>query len=150
MSGTGQHDRREGSQSLYNLPSTAMRGGDFSELLPRGIVIYDPKMRVTGSDGKITSTPFAGNVISPDRISATAKKFLEFYPTPNLPSTNLTRDYQQAQSAPRNKDFFILRMDFAESANSGDPHSFFDHSPAHDVQAAIPEISLVLAARLLR
>ncbi len=110
--------QRQSSQSLYDLPSAAMRGGDFSELLARGIVIYDPKTRVTGADGKITAQPFSNNRIPSDQISPTAKKFLEFYPAPNLPSTNLTRDYQQAQSAPRNKDFFVLRMDFAESSNS--------------------------------
>lgn len=110
--------QRQSSQALYDLPSAAMRGGDFSELLARGIVIYDPNTRVTGADGKITATPFAGNIIPANRINAISKKFLEFYPTPNLPNASLTRDYQQAQSAPRNKDFFVLRMDFVESSNS--------------------------------
>jgi hypothetical protein len=110
--------QRQSSQALYDLPSAAMRSGDFSELLGRGIVIYDPNTRVTGADGKITAQPFSGNIISPNRISATAKKFLEFYPTPNLPNASLTRDYQQSQAAPRDKDFFVLRMDFSESSNS--------------------------------
>lgn len=110
--------QRQSAQSLYDLPSAAMRNGDFSELLGRGITIYDPNTRVTGADGKITATPFAGNVIPTGRISPFAKKFLEFYPAPNLPSANLTRDYQQSQSAPRDKDFFVLRMDFAESSKS--------------------------------
>jgi hypothetical protein len=110
--------QRQSSQALYDLPSAAMRNGDFSELLSKGIVIYDPNTRVTGADGKITATPFIGNVIPANRIDPTSKKFLEFFPAPNLPTTNLTRNYQQSQSAPRNKDIFVLRMDFVESAKS--------------------------------
>ncbi len=110
--------QRQSSQAVYNLPSAAMRTGDFSELLARGIVIYDPDTRTTGPDGKITAQPFPGNIIPAGRIADISKKFLQFYPSPNLPTTSLIRDYQQSQSAPRNKDFFILRMDFAESANS--------------------------------
>ncbi len=110
--------QRSSGQALYDLPSAAMRGGDFSELLAKGNIIYDPNTRVTGADGKITATPFPGNIIPAGRIPATTKKFLEFYPAPNLPSNNLTRDFQQSQSTPKNKDFFILRMDFSESPNS--------------------------------
>lgn len=110
--------QRQSYQALYDLPSAAMRNGDFSELLGRGITIYDPATRVTASNGSISATPFAGNVIPSSRVSSYAKKFLEFYPSPNLASANLIRDYQQSQSAPRNKDFFVLRMDFAESQKS--------------------------------
>ncbi|MCC6390874.1 MAG: TonB-dependent receptor [Bryobacterales bacterium] len=110
--------QRQSSQSLYNLPSSAMRNGDFSELLARGITIYDPNTRATGADGKITATQFAGNLIPSSRMDAISKKFLEFYPAPNLPNSTLIRNFQQSQSAPRNKDQFILRMDFNESANS--------------------------------
>ncbi len=110
--------QRQSSQALYDLPSAAMRNGDFSQLLSAGNVIYDPATRITGADGKITAMPFPGNIIPANRISATSKKFLEFYPTPNLATGTLVRDYQQSQSAPRNKDIFVLRMDFAESDRS--------------------------------
>ena len=112
--------QRQSGQALYDLPSTAMRGGNFSELLNRAtpIVIYDPNTRVVAANGTISATPFSGNVIPTNRISPIATKFLEFYPSPNLASANLIRDYQQSQSAPRNKDIFVLRMDFAESSKS--------------------------------
>lgn len=112
--------QRRNTQAVYNLPSAAMREGNFSELIAlRGAVIYDPATRVYSSDGKVASVqPFAGNIIPANRISATAKKFLEFYPTPNLVTGNLTSNFQQAQSQPRNKDQFIARMDFSESSNS--------------------------------
>ncbi|MCC6343844.1 MAG: TonB-dependent receptor [Bryobacterales bacterium] len=110
--------QRQSSQALYNLPSSAMRNGDFSEMLARGIAIYDPATRVTGADGKISATQFAGNLIPANRIDPISKKFLDFYPAPNLPNSTLIRNFQQSQAAPRNKDQFILRMDFNESANS--------------------------------
>ena len=110
--------QRRNVQSLYDLPSVAMRNGDFSELLARGIQIYDPATRVRQADNSITATPFAGNIIPANRISAIGKKFLEFYPTPNLNNGTLVRNFQQSQGTPRNKDQFILRMDFNESPNS--------------------------------
>ncbi|MEO8129076.1 MAG: carboxypeptidase-like regulatory domain-containing protein, partial [Bryobacteraceae bacterium] len=112
--------QRQSGQALYDLPSAAMRAGNFSELLnrPTPIVIYDPATRIIAADGTITASPFPGNIIPTNRISPTATKFLEFYPTPNLASANLIRDYQQSQSAPRNKDIFVLRMDYAESSRS--------------------------------
>src|SRR5260370_41877041 len=110
---------RESGQALCTLPSAAMRGGNFSELLAKNNVIYDPDNPKPGADGKITATPFDGNIIPPSSIPSVTKKFLDFYPAPNLVNgTNLVNDFQQAQSSPRNKDFFILRMDFAESSNS--------------------------------
>jgi hypothetical protein len=109
--------QRRQVQSTYDLPSLAMRGGDFSELLPRGTIIYDPLTRsVSGAD--VIETPLQGNIIPANRISGTAKKLLEFYPAPNLASTTLVRNRQQAVGRPINKDQFILRMDFAESPNS--------------------------------
>src|SRR5260370_42422540 len=101
---------RESGQALCTLPSAAMRGGNFSELLAKNNVIYDPTTRKTGADGKITATPFDGNIIPPSSIPSVTKKFLDFYPAPNLVNgTNLVNDFQQAQSSPRNNNFFILR-----------------------------------------
>ncbi len=85
--------QRQSSQATYNLPSAAMRTGDFSELLARGIVIYDPATRTTGADGKIMAQPFPGNIIPAGRISDTSKKFLQLYPSPNLPNASLIRDF---------------------------------------------------------
>jgi hypothetical protein len=119
--------QRQSGVSTYTLPSLAMRGGNFSELYnvipgtrPKAVQLYDPATRVLGPNGTATSQPFAGNIIPTSRESAIGKKFLEFYPTPNLvnPSGSLESDYQQSQGAPRNKDQFILRMDYVESSNS--------------------------------
>src|SRR5437867_3679335 len=73
--------QRRQVQATYDLPSSAMRGGDFSELLARGTTIYDPSTRmVNGAD--VIEQPFPGNIISPNLISSTAKKLFEFYPAP--------------------------------------------------------------------
>jgi hypothetical protein len=110
--------QRRQVQALYNLPSAAMRTGDFSELLGRGITIYDPATRVVNADGTVTATAFPGNVIPANRLDSYAKKMLEFYPTPNQPNAALRNNHQITQGRPINKDQFILRMDFVESSKS--------------------------------
>src|SRR3954447_20953435 len=110
--------QRRQVQGLYDLPSAAMQKGDFSELLSRGIVIYDPASRVYNADGTITATAFPNNIIPANRINPISTKFLEFLPTPNLVTPTLVRNRQQALGRPINKDQFILRMDFNESSKS--------------------------------
>ena len=112
--------QRRNVQATYDLPSAAMRTGNFSELLGRSpaVAIYDPTTRAFAADGTITAAPFAGNIIPTNRINPISTKLLEFYPTPNLPNAALVRNHQISQSRPINKDQFILRMDYLESSNS--------------------------------
>ena len=111
---------RQSNQATYSLPTAANRTGDFSNLLAEGVTIYDPSTRVYNSSGALVSAQaFPGNMIPTSRINPIATKFLPFYPTPNLtPGAGSTINFQQSQGAPRNKDQFILRMDFTESTNS--------------------------------
>src|SRR6185295_17832325 len=88
----GYRDRKQ-FQNPFSVPSSAMRNGDFSELLSslgainsqtgqRTNVIVDPtQCTVVGSTR--TCNPFPGNVIPASRINAISKKLLEFYPEPN-------------------------------------------------------------------
>jgi hypothetical protein len=110
--------QRRQVQGLYDLPSAAMRTGNFSELLAGGTIIYDPSTRVVDPDGRITASPFPNNIIPSNRFDPFAVKLLEFYPAPNLATSQLIRNRQQALGRPVNKDQFILRMDFNESPNS--------------------------------
>jgi hypothetical protein len=78
---------REGTPAPLNstTPTPAMKNGDFSGLMDaqgRRIVIYDP---ATGRDvnGVWTRDPFPNNIIPADRISATAKAIMKYYPDPN-------------------------------------------------------------------
>ncbi len=78
---------REGTPAPLNstTPTPAMKNGDFSGLVDaqgRQIIIYDP---ATGRDvnGVWTRDPFPSNRIPADRISATARAIMKYYPDPN-------------------------------------------------------------------
>jgi outer membrane receptor protein involved in Fe transport len=74
----------QGKIYVYNVPTLKMRTGDFSELLPNGI-IYDP-LTTCGFNGnpacapgqKITRTPFPNNQIPASRFSTVAKNLINF------------------------------------------------------------------------
>jgi len=61
-----------------SVPTDAVRRGDFSNT---GATIYDP---LTGNPDGSGRTPFPGNVVPQDRISAVASKILPYLPLPNL------------------------------------------------------------------
>jgi hypothetical protein len=64
---------RTGNEQILEVPTTAMRQGDFSALLP-SITIVDPS----------TGQPFSGNVIPASQISSVSKAVQDMvYPAPN-------------------------------------------------------------------
>lgn len=67
-----------------NMPTALERIGDFSQSTVQGsaVNIFDP----------LTGTPFPGNQIPTNRISATSASLLGYYPSPNL--VNATRNFQ--------------------------------------------------------
>ncbi len=74
-----QFYRRGGALAgLNTLPTSRMQQGDFSEI-PR--IIYDP----ASSPDPANRTPFPGNRIPTNRISAVSAKMLPFLPIPELP-----------------------------------------------------------------
>lgn len=107
--------------SFFTTMTPAMRSGDFSAV---PTALQDPNTRVrtpaTGTPFTITSTPFPGNQIPANRISAGSKYLVDsFSPLPNLVQTGLpNRNYQYAAKTPVDKDQFTGRMDFNESSNS--------------------------------
>ena len=115
--------QRRNVQSVNSLPTAAMQGGNFSDVVNtpntslRTQGIFDPRTR-TIVNGVNTALPFANNVIPAGRIHPTSKQLLEFYPTPNLPNDNLRNNFVQALGRPINRDQFVSRFDFVESANS--------------------------------
>ena len=79
---------REGTPAAQfsSVPTAAMKTGDFSKLVDaagKPIIIYDP---ATGRDvnGLWTRDPFPGNQIPANRINATAKGMLQYFPDPEL------------------------------------------------------------------
>lgn len=123
----GYKDRKQ-FQTLYSVPSAAMRKGDFSELLAslgavnaqtgqRAGLIVDPTKCVVAGTAR-TCTPFAGNLIPSGRVNSIATKLLEFYPEPNNGTGGLTNNYLALQDRVIDKNQYTQRMDLVQSSRS--------------------------------
>jgi hypothetical protein len=66
---------------LTTIPTPQMLTGDFSQLLPYGIQIYDPATTQCTA-GVCTRQPFQGNIIPSNRIAPQATALLPYIPTP--------------------------------------------------------------------
>jgi hypothetical protein len=97
--------QRRNFNGIYTVPTAAMFGGDFSGI---SNIIYDPS----------TKAPFPGNVIPGNRIDPISKKLLDYYAPANIATPKISSNYQRVGNAPINKDQFISRMDYVESAKS--------------------------------
>jgi hypothetical protein len=75
--------------TLQSIPTLAERGGDFSALLPAQ-VIYDPKSQ-TCVGNVCTRSPFTGNMIPGNSISAVAKSLQSYLPAPT--NNNIVNNY---------------------------------------------------------
>jgi hypothetical protein len=82
---------RQALTQRFSVPSSKVRGGDFSGLF----TIYDPM----STDDAGRRKPFTGNIIRADRLNPTAIAFLEKLPLPNLPG-----EVQNYAAAPRLKN----------------------------------------------
>jgi carboxypeptidase family protein len=70
--------------STFTVPTQKMRNGDFSEFTT---LIYDPQTAALVNN-VVTRTPFANNLIPPERIDAVAGAYAKLYPEPNQPGTS--------------------------------------------------------------
>jgi hypothetical protein len=95
--------RRQTLQSVYSVPTADMFKGDFSQL---GTPIYDPTTKVQ----------FPGNIIPATRLNQNSLALLKYYNSSTLPG--LTSNYVQDNKSPLNRNGFVVRMDFVESAKS--------------------------------
>jgi hypothetical protein len=85
-----------GYGGFYTIPTQAMVGGDFSQLLGPQIgtdvlgrpiysgQIYDPLSTRT-VNGQLVRDPFQGNIIPKTRMDPAAAKLMSYYPAPNQP-----------------------------------------------------------------
>ncbi|HUC73857.1 MAG TPA: carboxypeptidase-like regulatory domain-containing protein [Vicinamibacterales bacterium] len=126
----GYKDRKQ-FQTLYSVPSAAMRTGNFSELLANVgpstainpqtgqlfNVIVDPTQCAVAGQAR-TCAPFSGNIIPTGRLNGIAKQLLEFYPVPNSGAGGLTNNYLALQDRVIDKNQFTQRVDFLQSASS--------------------------------
>jgi hypothetical protein len=70
------------ASQFVTVPTTRMRTGDFSELLP-GAPIFDPNTTNCPNGANCTREAFPGNVIPASRISSASKFFQDPLPQPN-------------------------------------------------------------------
>ncbi len=91
------------------VPTVAQRNGDFSQQLVPGLTcapttpggtstpgcIYDPASTVI-TNGQISRTPFAGNIIPQGSFDAVAKNLQSYYPMPNRPGNVTPASYVPA------------------------------------------------------
>ena len=95
--------QRQSQQAVYSVPTAAMQQGNFSAW---PTTIFDPT----------TKQPYPNNTIPANQLNSISQKLLNYYPASNLPG--FTNNYTQYNLSPFNRDGFILRMDYVESAKS--------------------------------
>jgi len=105
---------RNTTTAFFNVPSAAMRQGDFNGVAQ----IFDPATTTQDSSGNYIRTPFPNNTIPQARMDKTALQLMEFLPPPNVPATGLVSNYQPTNKATSDKTQFLQRIDFVESSNS--------------------------------
>jgi len=98
---------RNQTQGVYSVPPSAMRNGDFSQILPK-TVITDP----------MNGNPFANNQIPTSRLNPVSLGLLAYYPLPNQPGSSLINNFLALDNNVTNKDQFTVRVDFAENEKS--------------------------------
>ncbi|HMF53672.1 MAG TPA: hypothetical protein VK593_04940 [Edaphobacter sp.] len=70
------------SPSIITVPTDAERKGDFSALLPQGVVIYDPATGVKNGI-RVTRQPFPNNVIPASRLNQVGLNLASYFAQPN-------------------------------------------------------------------
>lgn len=128
-----QLDKRAEPET-FNVPTALMRSGNFSELLPLGIQIYDPATArcanaagqtvqpvngVCPTGSNVVRDPFPGNIIPQNRLNPAAVRFLNLYPLPNVPgvSNGTVDNYFSNQVLNRPYDSYLTRIDHNFNGN---------------------------------
>jgi hypothetical protein len=106
-----------GQIAIPTIPTTAMRGGDFSA---SPTIIYDP---TTGAASGTGRTAFLNNQIPDNRISSIAKQYLSFLPPPT--SSALNANYQGVNAQTKTVDQFDTKIDYVIGPND---RMFFRYS----------------------
>jgi hypothetical protein len=108
--------------SIQTVPTAANRQGDFSSLLSQNIIIYNPFSAVSSSGGRISRTPFPGNIIPGNLLSPIAQNVLKYYPMPTGPGdAQGSNNYTSNNEAIDRFNSQIMRFD----QTFNDKHRFF-------------------------
>jgi len=95
--------QRQSSQAVYSVPTAAMFQGNFSAW---PTTLYQPG----------TGVPYPNNILPTSQLSPISQTLLKYYDAATLPG--FVNNFTQYNQSPFNRDGFILRMDFVESAKS--------------------------------
>ena len=106
----------------YNVPTEAMRNGDFTGLIDsagRRITLYDPLTTTSTWSRQPLTYQGVTNRIDPNRISKLAKTLFDLTPLPNLPNVNPLIDFNLITpvATPSKQDTATLRLDHRFSSN---------------------------------
>ena len=100
--------RRE-QTNTQTVPSAAMRGGDFSELLVATNPFFRRAIRV---NDPLAGAPFANNIIPTSRLSRNGTGFLNMYPLPTPGFLQGTANLVQSRPNPQNQRKDTVRFDY--------------------------------------
>ena len=103
---------RSAATSFGTVPTTAMKQGDFSGVVPDG-QLFDP-FNIDPATG--LRRPFPGNRIPRDRFNATSAQLLQFLPDPNSAGTStvqgrLANNYVQQLRQVQDIDQYLIKID---------------------------------------
>jgi hypothetical protein len=111
--------RNSGPGSSYaTLPTSQMRGGDFSQLTARGVTVYNPFQTTTDATGKVTRAPFANNQIPASLINPISKQMLGYVPQPTAGGSVIENNYFTQVNNYNVYDNFLGRLDLNFSSKN--------------------------------
>jgi hypothetical protein len=107
--------QRQGTNGTWSVPLPDLKAGNFATT---GTTIYDP---MTGNTDGTNRTPFAGNLIPANRISAAALKVQSYFPDPNAAGS--LNNWVGSEVPVFNRDYNDVKMNYAET----DKQNWFMH-----------------------
>jgi len=99
--------QRQGTNGTWSVPLPDLKAGNFATT---GTTIYDP---LTGNTDGTNRTPFAGNLIPANRMSAAALKVQAYFPDPNAAGS--LNNWVGSEVPVFNRDYNDVKMNYAES-----------------------------------
>jgi len=104
---------RAGAASSHYItqPTKQMLAGDFSQLLPLGVTIYDPATTRPDGAGGFTRDPFPGNIVPQARWDPSASKLLPYIPPAELDQPY--NNFLSKTSGPTHDNAISIKMDHA-------------------------------------
>lgn len=103
---------RSTAQAFFNVPTVAMRNGDFSG---GNRTIYDPATGNTDGTGR---QAFANNQIPASRFDPASLRVLNYFPMPNVPdAVGFTRNYQRMQDTKVDRNNYDVKVNWNRTSS---------------------------------